>query len=105
MSIKSSAEAMRDKEVIRLGKGSSVMRCKLILHSVEPAHGNTPEAPRYGVRFGAVWEGSQDRQAASENGIFGRQTPCAEFTATLCNPEVLADLEQGAAYIVTFTKA
>lgn len=56
------------------------------------------------VRFGAVWEGSTEAQAASENAIFGKATPTAEFTATIMNNEVAKLLDPGKSYYVTFTE-
>ncbi len=79
------------------------MRCKLVLHDVSRLGG--PDSERASVRFGAVWEGSSEAQSASENAVFGNQTPYAEFNATVCNPNVINNLVTGKAYIVTFTEA
>lgn len=75
---------------------STVMRCKLKLHG----KGDTPDS--FGVQFGAVWEGSSEQQAVSENAIFGKYTPYAEFKANICNPNVHANLEVGKEYYVDF---
>lgn len=102
-------KAVRQNEIIRNGEhvplGTDVMRCKLKLHTKSEAPSCNGDAVRQIVRFGAVWEGSVEAQAASENAVFGKQTPCAEFNATICNTDVLDKLEPGASYIVTFTKA
>ena len=102
------AAAVAAHEVVVSGKkvalGTDVMRCKMKLHHInELVHRD--EGVRKNIRMGAVWEGSSEAQAESENAIFGRQTPSAEFSAVLTNEAVLANLEVGASYIVTFTKA
>lgn len=79
-----------------------VMRCKLICHSVFPKP-ETGDQNMHAVYFGAVWEGSTEKQQVSENAIFGKMTPAASFTANICNPEVIAKLKQGAHYYVDFT--
>ena len=87
-----------------------VMRCKLLLHSVEDMSsfgGKNKDGSKLvhkssKVRFGAVWEGSPELQAKSENAIFGDMTPQAEFVATIKNQEVVANLEVGKAYYVDF---
>jgi hypothetical protein len=85
------------------------MVCKLQLHHIGP-RGNgfdkdNQPLPCAQVRFGAVWEGSSDKQAMSENAIFGHWTPCADFNATIMNPAVLDSLVVGKKYYVTFTEA
>lgn len=86
-----------------------VMVCKLQLHQIGP-HGNgfdkdnKPLESAY-VRFGAVWEGSSEKQAMSENAVFGHWTPCAEFTATIMNQAVIDKLKLGKKYYVTFSEA
>jgi hypothetical protein len=88
---------------------SDVMVCKLQLHEIGPrGHGfdkDNNQLPCAQVRFGAVWEGSSEKQAMSENAIFGHWTPCASFTATIMNPAVLERLVAGKKYYVTFTEA
>lgn len=77
-----------------------VMRCKLKLN-----HLVLNDAKTVGqVRFGAVWEGSTEKQQASENAVFGQWTPFGEFNATIMNPDVLAALEVGAEYYLDFIK-
>lgn len=85
--------------------GTSVMRCKLQLHVKNDLPGGNGDDVRKHLRFGAVWEGSTEAQQASENAVFGKMTPSAEFAATVTNSAVLDQLEEGAMYIVTFTKA
>ncbi len=83
-----------------------VMICKLMLHDVTTTRYAGQDKPPAGtVRFGAVWEGSTEKQQASENAIFGAMTPCAEFKATIHNQTVLAKLNPGKKYYVTFTEA
>ena len=86
-----------------------VMVCKLQLHSIGPrGHGfdkDNNQLPCAQVRFGAVWEGTSEKQAMSENAIFGHWTPCASFDATIMNPTVLDRLVPGKKYYVSFTEA
>ncbi|AJY66459.1 MULTISPECIES: hypothetical protein [Burkholderia] len=87
---------------------STVMRCKLQLHditTVRYAGQDTSKRAGATVRFGAVWEGSTEKQAASENAIFGEATPMAEFKATIQNGVVVDALVPGKKYYVTFTEA
>jgi hypothetical protein len=86
----------------------SIMICKLQLHSATPAKSNSihgGELTGAHVRFGAVWEGSTEKQADSENAVFGHWTPCAEFNATILNQHVADQLVVGKKYYVTFTEA
>lgn len=100
------------QESIQLFASDRVMICKLVLHSVEDStvfNGRDKDGSKVlnkssRVRFGAVWEGSQEAQAKSENAIFGDMTPMAEFNATIRNPEVIARLEPGCEYYVEFRK-
>ena len=95
-----------------MSAGQNVMRCKLILHSVEDMSvfagknkdGSKAINKSSKVRFGAVWEGSQEAQAKSENAIFGDMTPQAEFVATIRNQDVINNLEVGKAYYVNFVE-
>lgn len=79
----------------------TVMRCKLVCHSVVPKP-ETGNPDMHSVYFGAVWEGSQEKQEASENAIFGKMTPSASFVANICNPAVIAGLKVGGHYYVDF---
>lgn len=74
-----------------------VMRCKLVLHSLESNPHAHPTNPSTRVRFGAVWEGSTEKQI-SENAVFGNMTPQAEFNAIIKNQEVIDGLTRGKAY-------
>ena len=87
---------------------TNIMVCKLMLHDISTtlyAGQDTTKPPASKVRFGAVWEGSPEKQAASENAVFGSMTPQAEFSATIHNPAVLENLKPGKKYYVTFTEA
>jgi hypothetical protein len=88
---------------------SDVMVCKLQLNFIGPrGHGfdkDNNQLPCNQVRFGAVWEGSSENQAMSENAIFGHWTPCASFEATIMNQAVIDKLAVGKKYYVTFTEA
>jgi hypothetical protein len=78
---------------------SKVMRCKLKLHT----KGDNPE--NFNVTMGAVWEGTTEAQAASENAIFGKWTPCAEFKCNIQNPNIFESLVIGQEYYVDFIAA
>lgn len=86
-----------------------VMVCKLQLHSIQSggtlcaSDNSQMQASR--LRFGAVWEGSTEKQQMSENAIFGHWTPCAEFSAQVRNAGVIEKLKEGKKYYVTFTEA
>jgi hypothetical protein len=89
-----------------------VMVCKLQLHSVTPKQPNAGAdkdnkftLPISIVNFGAVWEGSAEKQSMSENAIFGHWTPCAEFRASIANEAVIDKLVPGKKYYVTFCEA
>lgn len=85
-----------------------IMVCKLQLHSATPAKSSSNKGGELTgacVRFGAVWEGTTEQQAASENAVFGHWTPCAEFNATILNQHVADQLVVGKKYYVTFTEA
>jgi len=72
-----------------------------------------PELGSYGedneavkkVRLGAVYEGSAEKQAASENAIFGKYTPWGECVMGITNPAALKFFQAGKKYYVTFTEA
>lgn len=81
---------------------STVMRCKLVLNSKQPCMG---DREGFTYRFGAVWEGSTEKQQASENAVFGHYTPYAEFNCSIFNDHVNEQLEVGKAYYVDFSEA
>jgi hypothetical protein len=88
------------------------MVCKLQLHEITPKKTNAcydkdnkPTLPFSIVKFGAVWEGSAENQAMSENAVFGHWTPSASFNATIANEAVIDKLVPGRKYYVTFTEA
>lgn len=72
-----------------------------------------PEPGSYGpdndaakkIRLGAVYEGSAEKQAASENAIFGKYTPWGECVMGITNPNALDFFKPGKKYYVTFTEA
>lgn len=78
-----------------------VMRCKLQCWDKQPSVG----APGGQVKMGAVWHGSTEKQAQSENAVFGEATPMAGFTATIRNQAVFDKLHVGSQYYVDFTEA
>lgn len=82
-----------------------VMVCKLTLNEMAEHRFANQTEPMAKVSFGAVWEGSTEKQSASENAIFGHQTPCARFDATIRNQSVIDALKPGKRYYVTFTEA
>lgn len=101
---------------------SHLMRCKLQLHGVERfadrsmavkgKDGNTryvpdPASVAIRVKFGAVFEGSKEAQAQSENSIFGEMTPTASFEATIKNPALVDALTNaiGREFYVDFSLA
>jgi hypothetical protein len=57
------------------------------------------------VRLGPVWEGSNEKQALSENAIFGKATPSGEIWMTICNQPASDFFQPGKKYYVTFTEA
>jgi hypothetical protein len=87
----------------------AIMICKLQLHSIEAGGtmfgADNSEMSSSRLRFGAVWEGSTEKQQMSENAIFGHWTPNAEFTASVRNAGVVEKLKEGKKYYVTFTEA
>lgn len=84
-----------------------VMMCKLKLHSMSENDfsSNGPGECSTNIRMGAVWEGSTEKQQASENAVFGKMTPMAEFNAIIRNPSVVQHLKEGKSYYVTFYEA
>jgi hypothetical protein len=82
-----------------------VMVCKLTLNALAEHRFANQSEPMVKVEFGAVWEGSPEKQAESENAIFGKQTPQARFDATIRNQAVIDKLQPGKKYYVTFTEA
>lgn len=82
-----------------------LMVCKLTLNELAEHRFANQTEPMVKVSFGAVWEGSIEKQAASENAVFGHQTPSARFDATIRNQAVIDKLIPGKRYYVTFTEA
>lgn len=81
--------------------------CKFWCNSKKdiPDTNSSGEYPNKKVTFGAVWEGSQEKQAASENAVFGKWTPSGDIFICLANPAAAEFFEPGQHYYVTFTKA
>jgi hypothetical protein len=89
-----------------------MVRCKLRLLSIRQTMMNNYEKdgdptapyidkdglPQFNLSFGAVWEGSTEKQAMSENAIFGKWTPVASFEAMIKNEAAIKQLEQGKCY-------
>lgn len=99
-------------EIADAGVPGSVMVCKLQLHEVGPKFPNSGcdkdnkfSLTATNVHFGAVWEGSAEKQAVSENAVFGHWTPYGEFRATIMNDAVIDQLKRGKKYYVSFTEA
>lgn len=80
-----------------------VMRCKLVCQQIQKLGGVPGCEDQAKVRFGAVWEPSTGTPL-SENAVFGKYTPYAEFIASIHNQSVIDSLEVGAEYYVDFTK-
>lgn len=57
------------------------------------------------IRLGAVFEGTPEGQAASENAIFGFWTPMGSVEMGICNPPAAEFFKPGKKYYVTFTEA
>jgi hypothetical protein len=57
------------------------------------------------VEMGAVWEGSTEKQALSENAIFGNATPWGQVVLGIKNPTAAEFFKPGKRYYVTFTEA
>jgi len=77
------------------------MICKFQIHSatkVPLTHKKMADGSYQGdkmavmVKMGAVWHGSNEAQAKSENAIFGEATPQGEFNATIANPALFEHL-------------
>lgn len=95
-------------EIADAGVPGAVMVCKLRLNSKEPMKGwssANEEMPGQSVHFGAVWEGSTEKQQMSENAVFGHWTPYGEFKGSILNPHVNEKLVQGHNYYVVFLDA
>lgn len=92
-------------EIPDIGLPGRVMVCKLTLNELAEHRFANQTEPMVKVVFGAVWEGSAEKQAASENAVFGHQTPQARFEATIRNQVVIDALVPGKRYYVTFNEA
>lgn len=76
----------------------TVMRCKMICHSVVPNEHSNGELCT--VTFGVVY--SADK--AKEDFVYGKYTPYGEYRAGIIT-EVAEKLEVGKAYYLDFTPA
>lgn len=80
--------------------------CKMQCHGTGPVYENQPETDaRVQINLGAVWEGSTEAQAKSENAIFGEATPAAWLGMAIVNPVAAAFFKTNKKYYVTFTEA
>src|SRR4051812_5033204 len=79
--------------------------CKFWCHEKKevPNHNGFAKGER--MKFGAVWEGTTEKQEKSENEIFGKATPSGSIEVIITNPTASDFFEPGQAYYVTFTKA
>lgn len=85
-----------------------VMICKLQCNEIITSRcvGQDPSKPLpTRVKFGAIWEGSTEKQVASINAIFGEATPLAEFNALIREDTIIAKLVAGKRYYFTVTEA
>lgn len=57
------------------------------------------------IKLGAVWEGTTEKQQASENAIFGKWSPWGSFEMGIQNPAAAEFFKPGKKYYVTFTDA
>jgi hypothetical protein len=79
---------------------------KMQCHMNESRPQSDPEQPHLSqIRLGGVWEGSTEKQRASENAIFGHWTPSASVDMSIRNPEAADFFKPGKKYYVTFTEA
>ena len=76
--------------------------CKLHCHYNAPATGGTEEISN--IRLGAVYE-NYEADKLTENAIFGKYTPMAEFQSAIANPNAVAFFKPGKKYYCTFTEA
>lgn len=76
--------------------------CKLQCHSNGPVTGAGDEYAA--IRLGAVYA-NYEADKLTENAIFGKYTPMAEFNTSIANPEAAAFFKPGKKYYVTFTEA
>lgn len=80
--------------------------CKMQCHGKGECYPGQPEDDtRVQVQLGAVWEGSMEAQAKSENAIFGEATPAAYLTMTIANQAAHEFFKTNKKYYVTFTEA
>ena len=57
------------------------------------------------IRLGAVYAGYEKDKENGENAVFGKYTPFAECSMSVCNPAANAFFKEGKRYYVTFTEA
>lgn len=57
------------------------------------------------IALGAVWEGTTEKQQASENAIFGKWSPYGSIQLGVMNPAAAEFFTPGKKYYVTFTEA
>lgn len=76
--------------------------CKLQCHHNAPVTGSDQEISA--IRLGAVYAG-YEADKLTENAIFGKWTPMAEFNTSITNPAAVAFFKPGKKYYCTFTEA
>jgi hypothetical protein len=84
---------------------TDAVRCKFQCHGSEGVPNANADYGECAVSFGAVWEGTTEKQQASENAIFGKWTPSGSIHLRLANPAAVEFFEYGKKYYVTFTRA
>lgn len=76
--------------------------CKLQCHVNQP-QANSPDG-YHTITLGAVYA-NYEADKLTENAIFGKYTPFAEFRSSITNPAANAFFKEGKKYYVTFTEA
>jgi hypothetical protein len=79
--------------------------CKFQCHDKGPRPEGNQDNGTCNVRMGAVWEGTTEKQQASENAIFGKWTPGGEVRLTLANPAAADLFVAGKKYYVAIVEA
>jgi hypothetical protein len=80
------------------------VRCKFSCHKHEGEASLEPERTAK-IQFGAVWEGTTENQAMSENAMFGKSSPNGSIFLGIANPVAANFFKEGKKYYVTFTEA
>lgn len=75
------------------------------MNHIEYSPKNSYSEARHQIRMNAVWAGSSEAQEASENGIFGRNTPQFDLSMAILNEAAAKLFVPNAEYYVTFELA